>query len=143
MGFAMFFWIGAIVLFTLVEILTVGLVSIWFVAGAVVALVVQLLGAELWLQVTLFLLVSILLLVLTKPWVKRHFNRKLTPTNVDMLIGQEALVTEAIDNLRACGAATVGGKVWTARSVDAPIPAGSTVTIVRIEGVRLIVTPHK
>ena len=74
--------------------------------------------------------------------MKKYINGRTQPTNADMLIGQECLVTEDIDNLTGRGAVTVGGKVWTARAQgDAPIAAGTTATVLRIEGVKLIVTP--
>ena len=74
--------------------------------------------------------------------MKKYINGRTQPTNADMLIGQECLVTEDIDNLTGRGAVAVGGKVWTARAeTDVPIPAGTAATVLRIEGVKLIVTP--
>ena len=89
-----------------------------------------------------FFAVSIAAFAVTRPLVKKYINSRTQPTNADMLIGQECLVTEDIDNLTGRGAVTVGGKVWTARAdSDAPIPAGTAATVLRIEGVKLIVTP--
>ena len=119
-------WIGLIVIFLIVEGLTAGLVTIWFAVGALV-----------W-----FFAVSIAAFAVTRPLVKKYINSRTQPTNADMLIGQECLVTEDIDNLAGRGAVSVGGKVWTARAqTDAPIPAGTAAIVLRIEGVKLIVTP--
>ena len=76
------------------------------------------LGAPLWLQVLWFFAVSILTLCLTRPFAKKYVNSRAMPTNADMLIGKECVVTEAIDNVLGTGAVTVGGKVWTARTEE-------------------------
>ena len=120
-------WIGLIVIFLIIEGLTAGLVTIWFAVGALAALIAA---------------VSIAAFAVTRPLVKKYINSRTQPTNADMLIGQECLVTEDIDNLTGRGAVAIGGKVWTARAdSDAPIPAGTAATVLRIEGVKLIVTP--
>lgn len=135
-------WIIAIVALLIIEGLTAGLVTIWFAIGAVAALICQMLGAPLWLQLAVFLAVSFVTLVLTRPLAQKHLNDKTQPTNADRLIGRECIVTEAIDNVAGTGAVTVSGQVWTARSVsDDPIPAESRATVRRIEGVKLIVEP--
>ena len=128
-------WIGLIVIFLIVEGLTAGLVTIWFAVGALAALIAAMFHAPLWLQLVWFFAV-------TRPLVKKYINSRTQPTNADMLIGQECLITEDIDNLAGRGAVSVGGKVWTARAqTDAPIPAGTAAIVLRIEGVKLIVTP--
>ena len=134
-------WLGAIVLFLVVEAAVPGLVSIWFAFGALAALISALLNAPLWLQFVWFIAVSVAALALTRPLARRYVNAKVQPTNADMLIGQECLVTETIDNLRGTGAVSVGGKVWTARSdgEGAMIPGGAMARVLRIEGVKLIV----
>ena len=133
-------WIGLIVIFLIVEGLTAGLVTIWFAVGALAALIAAMFHAPLWLQLVWFFPVSIA--AVTRPLVKKYINSRTQPTNADMLIGQECLVTEDIDNLAGRGAVSVGGKVWTARAqTDAPIPAGTAAIVLRIEGVKLIVTP--
>ena len=104
------------------------------------ALIAELLGAALWLQITLFLVVSALTLYFTRPLVKKYVNGKVLPTNADALIGKECKVTENIDNLNGTGAVYVDGKTWTARSDDDEvIEVGQTVIAERIEGVKLIV----
>jgi len=135
-------WLGAAVLFAVTEAATVSLVSLWLIGGALAAFVASLLGATLWVQVVLFVVVSGLLLACLRPFVKKFSQPKLTPTNLDRIVGMRAPVTEEIDNLRATGAVKVEGKVWTARSEDdAVISPGTTVEILRIEGVKVYVTP--
>ena len=91
-------WIAAIVVFGIVEAVTVGLVSIWFVLGAVAGLLAAVLGAALWVQIVLFFVVSIAALAATRPLVQRMLRRDETPTNADRVLGQTARVTETIDN---------------------------------------------
>ncbi len=133
-------WLGAAVLFGVVEALTAGLVSIWFVAGAAAALVGALLGAGLGVQVALFLAVSAAALAATRPLVRRFTKGGAVATNADRALGETAKVTEAIDNTASTGAVYVDGKTWTARSADGSvIPAGAMVQVLRIEGVKLFV----
>ena len=136
----MYFWLGAVVLFGIVEAATAGLTVIWFAAGALIALISAALGAKLWLQVTIFIVASAAALVLTRPLAKRFISEKKVPTNADRVIGQTAKVTETIDNLAPSGAVYIDGKTWTARSVtDRPISVGKLVTVQAMEGVKLIV----
>ena len=135
-------WLILLILFAVVEAATVGLVSLWFAIGALVALLSTFFTANIWLQIGLFSLVSAVALVLLRPLSKKYVAPKAVPTNADRVIGQEAVVTEAIDNLTAAGAVKIFGTEWTARSAtDRPIPAGTTVLVDRIEGVKLFVTP--
>ena len=133
-------WLGAAVLFGVVEALTAGLVSIWFVAGAAAALIGALLGAGTGVQVALFLAVSAAALAATRPLVRRFTKDGTVATNADRALGETAKVTEAIDNAASTGAVYVDGKTWTARSADGSvIPAGTVVEILRMEGVKLFV----
>ncbi len=135
-----FVWIIASVVFFIIELATVQLATVWFVFGALAALLAAFLGAPLWLQITLFILVSVLLLIFTRPLAKKWLFRNKEATNSDRCIGRQAAVTEEIDNNAGTGAVRVLGLTWTARSADgAVIPAGRTVTVIRIEGVKLIV----
>lgn len=135
------FWIIAIVVFLVIEAVTVGIVSVWFAIGALFAMVTAMLGANLWVQITVFLIVSAIALYFTRPLVKKFVNNKVEPTNADMLIGKECRVVETIDNLSGTGAVYVDGKTWTARTVDEEIiPEGQLVKAERIEGVKLIVS---
>ena len=133
-------WIVAIVVLLIIEGVTSGLVTIWFAIGAVAALLVEMVGAPFWLQAAVFLVVSFVTLVLTRPLAQKHLNSKTAPTNADRLIGKECIVTEAINNVVGTGAVTVGGQVWTARSVnDGVIQPQAHAVVRRIEGVKLIV----
>ena len=134
-------WVVIMVVFLVVEAATAGLTCIWFPIGALAALIAALFGAPIWLQLVWFFVVSVVTLYFTRPLVLKYVNSRSQPTNADMVIGKEALVTEAIDNVESAGAVAVGGKVWTARSENGePIEVGSIVTVLRIEGVKLIVS---
>lgn len=135
------FWAAALVVFLIVEAVTAGLVSIWFVFGSLVALICAALGAAVWLQIFWFVIVSVATLVLTRPLVKRYVDSRSVATNADRSIGRAAVVTERIDNLTATGAVKLDGVVWTARSTDdaVAIETGERVTVRAIEGVKLIV----
>lgn len=137
-------WLGLIVLFLAVEAGTVGLVSVWFAAGSLAAVIACLLGAGLPVQVVLFLAVSGVLLGLLRPFVRRWLTPRLTPTNVDAVVGSVGILTEAVDNVAARGRVKLGGMTWTARSTDnSPISAGTRVRVDRIEGVKAMVSPVK
>ena len=140
MDYMIWVWLGAAVVFGIVEALTAGLVSIWFVAGSAAALIAAFLGAGLGLQVALFLVVSAAALAATRPLVRRYAEGKAVPTNLDRVLGDSGKVTETIDNENSTGAVYVDGKTWTARSADgAVIPEGDMVEILRMEGVKLFV----
>ena len=133
-------WIAAMVIFGVVEAITVGLTSIWFVVGSVAGLIAAICGGPIWLQLALFFVVSIVCLAATRPLVKKLLRKDVTATNADRVLGQTARVTESIDNAVPTGAVYVGGMTWTARSeTGAPIPAGRVVTVTRMEGVKLFV----
>lgn len=134
-------WLGAIIAFGVLEALTAGLVSIWFVAGGFAALLAAISGLGTTAQVVLFILVSAAALILTRPLVKRYTQGKAIPTNADRVVGQKAKVTESIDNENFTGVVYVDGKTWSARSADGSvIPAGTQVRIEKMEGVKLFVT---
>ena len=140
MDYMIWVWLGAAVVFGVVEALTAGLVSIWFVAGSAAALIGAFLGAGLGVQVALFVVVSAAALAVTRPLVRRYAAGKAVPTNLDRVLGDTGRVTETIDNANSAGAVYVDGKTWTARSDDgAVIPQGTTVKILRMEGVKLFV----
>ena len=139
-----FVWIAAIVIFGIAEAATAGLVSIWFVAGAVAALLSLELGAVLWLQIVVFLAVSIAALVATRPLAHKMLDKTIVPTNADRVLHHTAKVTETIDNENTTGAVYIDGKTWTARSEDGDVIArGSMVTIIRMEGVKLFVRKER
>ena len=133
-------WLVVVILLILIELATMGLTTIWFAGGAVAGFVASMLGANVVIQAAAFFAVSILLLFFTRPFAVRYINSNKTKTNVDGLIGQEALVLEEINNIRETGCARLEGKEWTARSMnDTVIPKDTVVTVERIEGVKLIV----
>lgn len=137
-------WLVLMVLFLLAEASTVTLVSLWFAAGSLGALVAALCGGEVWIQVTVFLLVSVALLLALRPLVRRYFKPRLTATNVDSVIGSKGYVTAPIDNLSASGQVKLGAMEWTARSTSGePIAQGTLVRVDKIEGVKAYVSPVK
>ena len=133
-------WVAAAALFLVTEALTVGLTSIWLAIGALGALVVALCKGQLWLQIAVFIVVTIAALIVTRPLAKKYINAKKSPTNADRLFGVTGLVTEEIDNIKNVGTVTISGQVWTARSMTGEtLVAGTKVKPVSIEGVKLIV----
>ena len=129
-------WLVALVVFLVVEGLTVGLVSIWFSAGALAALLLSLGVENIWAQIALCLAAF-------RPMALKYLNpSRRTPTNADRVLGMEGVVTQAIDNLRSTGTVQVRGMDWSARSAgEETIPAGTRVRVVRMEGVKLFVEP--
>lgn len=111
-------WLVVFILLILIELATMGLTTIWFAGGAVAGFVASMLGANVVIQAAAFFAVSILLLFFTRPFAVRYINSNKTKTNVDGLIGQEALVLEEINNIRETGCARLEGKEWTARSMN-------------------------
>jgi membrane protein implicated in regulation of membrane protease activity len=143
MNWTQYLWLGLIVLFLVVEAACpIHLVSIWFAAGALAALLLSWINASLGVQIAAFILVSVILLASLWPLVRRYINPKITQTNVDAVIGSTGLVTADINNVAAAGQVKLGAMEWTARSESGePISAGTLVRVVRIEGVKLIVSP--
>lgn len=138
-------WLVLLIVCLVVEALTMGLATIWFAGGALVALLVSAIHAPIWLQVVLFLAVSLLLLFYTRPIAKKFFNRNVTKTNVDSVIGKNAIVVEAIDNLQGKGRVALAGQEWTARSVEenGKIAEGAIVEVEAVSGVKLMVREEK
>lgn len=133
-------WSVLLILFIIAEAITVQLVSIWFAIGSLVALIANFCGANTLVQAALFVGVSFAALLLTRPLVKKFSTPKIQRTNIDRIIGERAIVTEEIDNLRAIGIVKADGNSWSARSADGSIiPAGSVVEVQKIDGVKLIV----
>ena len=142
MNWASILWLVLLVAFLAAEAATVSMVSLWFAVSALAALLVALLGGPGWLQGTLFLVISAVLLALLRPIVRRYISPRITATNVDSVIGSTGLVTAAIDNVSAAGQVKLGAMEWTARSTSGqPIPVGTLVKVDRIEGVKAFVSP--
>lgn len=133
-------WLFAIIAFAVLESVTAQFVSIWFAGGAFVALIAHLLGASQPVQWITFAVASAVILILTRPLVKRLNKPDVSVTGTDMLIGKNAVVTKATDSRGEFGEAKADGKIWTINSINGePICEGSVVTIEKIEGVKLIV----
>ena len=138
------FWAAALVIFIVVEAVTVGLVSIWFAIGALGALISTLLNASIWVQIACFVVLTAVSLAFTRPLTKKYLSPEHRRTNADRVFDMVGVVTERIDNLNQTGSVQVGGKLWTARSDSGfIIEAGKKVNTVRIEGVKLIVVPQE
>ena len=135
-------WLGMMILFLVVEAACpLHLVSVWFAAGSLVALGASQIGLPLWLQIALFLVTSCVLLASLWPLSKKYLKPKLTPTNIDSVIGSTGYVTEEVDNVHARGRAKLGAMEWSARSsTGEAIPEGTLVRVDRIEGVKVYVT---
>lgn len=134
-------WLILVVIFAVLEGVSVSLTSIWFAAGALVALFVSFLVPALWVQALVFAVVSLAALLLIRPLARRMMQPKgKIPTNADRLLGREGIVTQTVDNLAATGQVKVSGQIWTARTEnDERIFAGEQVKVLRIDGVKLLV----
>ena len=145
MSYQAWFWLAVIILFLVIEMITVSLVSIWFVGGALAAFLTAYFTETMWIQVVVFLAVSVVLLVLLRP-----LARKLSVKQKDQMvsgakamIGKQAIVTEEIDSVHAKGAVQVNGQYWTAKTklFEDKIPKDTIVDIIDVDGVKLIVRP--
>ncbi|MBQ8197852.1 MAG: NfeD family protein [Lachnospiraceae bacterium] len=138
-------WLAILFVCIVIEVATMGLTTIWFAGGALVSTILAMCKAPLWAQVTAFFAVSIILLIFTRPVAVRYFNKDRAKTNIDSLIGKEAIVISEIDNLQGIGRVQVDGKEWTARTVaqGVQIPVGKVVIVNKIDGVKLLVEERK
>lgn len=137
-------WAILIVVFLIVEGVTAGIASIWFALGAMVALISVFLGAPVWLQITLFIVVSAVTLFFTRPLARKYVNKRTQPTNADRVIGMTATVTEPVNNIAGKGYVSVGGRLWPARSeTGEPIEKDVPVTVKSIDGIKLIVAAQE
>ena len=133
-------WLIAIIAFGVLESVTAQFISIWFAGGAFVSLIAHLLGASQAVQWIIFVIASAMLLILTRPMVKRLTKADVSVTGTDMLIGKTAVMIKATDSRGELGEVKADGKIWTANSIDGePIEENAVVTIEKIEGVKLIV----
>ena len=142
MNWAAICWLVLTVLFLLAEAVTVTVISLWFAAGALAAMVMALVGGGIWLQVLTFLVVSAVALTALRPLTRKYLTPKLTATNIDSVIGAVGIVTAEIDNIAAAGQVKLNGMEWSARSTSGDIiPAGTKIRVDKIEGVKVFVTP--
>lgn len=139
------YWLVAFVILVGIEIATMALTTIWFAGGAFVAFLLSLFGVPLEVQLAVFVVVSFILLFLTRPFASKYVNSNTVKTNADSIVGKEARVTEEINNDLGTGTAVVGGQEWTARAAEDPeiYVVGTKVRIKAIQGVKLIVTTSK
>lgn len=139
--YSVWIWLALLIVLIITEIATVQLTTVWFALGAFVSLILAAFGVDsIIIQVIVFVAVSLISLIATRPLVKKYVNAKAQPTNADRCIGQTAVVTEEINNLLSTGAVKVNGTQWTARSEKGNIiPENETVTVIKIDGVKLIV----
>ena len=134
-------WLVLMIVFLFIESQGVNMVSLWFAAGALGALIAHLCGAELWLQIVVFFVLSVALLASLRPIARKYFTPKIVKTNVDSVIGQTGLVTADIDNVTAQGQVKLGAMEWSARSTSGEaITAGTLVKVDKIEGVKAFVS---
>lgn len=136
----LFLWLGVIVVTIVVEIITVGLTSIWLTGGALAALIVCALGGHWGLQLAVFFILTFLLLYFTRPWAIKHINNKKIKTNYEETIGKEVRITETVDNRRGTGKAIYNGMEWTVRSAEDDVTfAPEELAFVKsVQGVKLI-----
>jgi membrane protein implicated in regulation of membrane protease activity len=134
-------WLVVLLIAIAIELGTLGLTSIWFAGGALIAAIAAAFSLPVWLQILLFLMVSLALMVFTRPIAVKYFNKDRVRTNVESMIGRQAIVISEIDNLQGIGQVTVGGQEWSARSEDEQkcMAAGTVVEVVAVSGVKLIV----
>lgn len=138
-------WLAILIILVVIEIFTLGLTTIWFAGGALVAIAVAAVGGPVWLQVLLATVVSAVLLFFTRPVAMKYFNRDRERTNAESLVGRQAIVISEINNLQGIGQVTVNGMEWTARSIvdGQTIEPGEVVMIRGINGVKLLVECEK
>ena len=135
-------WLALLLIFLFAETQTVTLITGWFAIGSLVALIASSLGAAIWLQATLFFVISVILLLALRPLCRKYLNPRIVKTNVDAIIGTQGYVTADIDNMAAIGQVKLGGMEWTARSTSGePIAKGVLVSVDKIEGVKAFVSP--
>ena len=138
-------WLAVMTVLIIIEIITVGLTTIWFAGGALVAMLIATLGGGTILQVVVFLVVSLVLLIFTRPFALNYINSTRIKTNYEGIIGKVVRITEDVDNMNGTGCATVNGQEWTVRSVNDnnKIEAGKLAKVVNIKGVKLIVDKYE
>ena len=134
-------WLVVFVACIAIEIITMGLTTIWFAGGALVAAIGAAMGAPIWLQAVLFGAVSLVLLYFTRPVAVKYFNKDRVKTNAESLVGKQAIVISEIDNLQGIGQVSVNGQEWSARTVEegVTLETGSVVIVRAISGVKLMV----
>ena len=138
-------WLAVMIILIVIEIITVGLTTIWFAGGAIVAMIVSALGGGTVLQISMFLAVSFVLVVFTRPIALKYITSKRVKTNYEGIIGKIVRITQDVDNINGTGCAVVNGQEWTVRAADddSKIAMGSLAKVVNISGVKLIVEQYE
>lgn len=138
-------WLAVMIILIVLEIITVGLTTIWFAGGALVAMFVSALGGGTILQIAVFLVVSFVLVIFTRPWAMKYIKTNHVKTNYEGIIGKVVRITQDVDNLNGTGCAVVNGQEWTVRATEdeKKIAAGTLVKVVNISGVKLIVEEYE
>ena len=137
---ATIFWLMTFVVLLVIEIVTLGLTTVWFALGAIAAFLAAYVGASILVQIIVFLIISIVLLIVTRPIVMKHFNQKRERTNAESLIGQKAIVIETIDSIHGVGRVEVNGMEWSAKTDESDVIEKDTIVSIKgIQGVKLIV----
>jgi len=136
-----FYWLIIFVIALVVEIATMGLTSIWFAGGALIAWVFAKIGFGTTVQIVVFVIASLLLLIVTRPIAVKYFNVERQKTNAESLIGECAVVIEEVDTIKAQGRVEIHGMEWSAKTdePDGKIAVGKVVVVDGIQGVKLIV----
>ena len=138
-------WLAVMIILIVIEIITVGLTTIWFAGGALVAMFVSALGGGTVLQIVVFLIVSFVLVIFTRPIALKYITSKRVKTNYEGIIGKIVRITQDVDNINGTGCAVVNGQEWTVRAADddSKIAMGSLAKVVNISGVKLIVEQYE
>lgn len=138
-------WLVLLVILIVIELITMGLTTIWFAGGALAAALVSIPGTPVVLQVIVFLIVSLVLLFFTRPVAVKYFNKDRVRTNIEGMIGRQAIVVSEINNIEGIGQVNTGGMEWSARSSyhNVVLPVGAVVTVLGVDGVKLIVEERK
>lgn len=139
------FWLAVLVILVVIELFTMGLTTIWFAGGALVAALISIPGLPVSLQIFAFLAVSAVLLYFTRPVAVKYFNRDRVRTNIESMVGRQAIVISEINNIEGVGQVNTGGMEWSARSSynNIVLPVGAVVTILGVDGVKLIVEERR
>ncbi len=140
-GKQVIFWLALMIIFLVIELLTIGLTSIWFALGAMVAAIAAGCNLNIFIQIALFIIVSIVLLILTKPFFEKYVIKHRVKTNIDSAVGEKIVMEEAINEYEGIGTAKWQGKEWSIKAINPTdtLSTGEIVEIVKVEGVKLIV----
>ena len=133
-------WLVILAVMIVLEIFSLGLTTIWFGIGAIGAAIVSWMGYGIWVQLIVFAVLSVIAMAVFRPLAVKYLNKDKEKTNIDGVVGEVVVVTKEINNEMAAGEVQLNGMSWTARSQDGRvIPEAERVTVVSVQGVKLIV----